>query len=249
MAAAQDSDEALYHRLRHEADLAAFDQLYQRYERRLFGFLLGFLRERADAEEVFHDAFLKVLASREVSFAAGSFAAWLYKIARNLALNRVRSGRRAAQATAALPRDEVVAAVDDQMDARAQRQALAQALGELPPALAEVYHLRVGGMSYEEIAFALEVPLGTVKSRMHELCERLKSGVNRWWATRSEDPDRLSLRHAVGRGCRPGRGATARRRQSPARLPPAQAPARRHQPGPALARGRGCAAAGGRRRL
>jgi RNA polymerase sigma-70 factor (ECF subfamily) len=175
-----ESDEALYHRLRREGDLRAFDELYQRYERRLFGFLLGFLSERADAEEVFHDAFLQVLASREVSFAAGSFAAWLYKIARNLALNRVRSGKRAAQATAALPAGEPVATVEEQLDARAQRQALAQALGELPPVLAEVYQLRVGGMSYEEIAFALEVPLGTVKSRMHELSDRLKSGVSRW---------------------------------------------------------------------
>ncbi len=179
-AAPPDSDETLYHRLRRDGDLAAFDQLYQRYERRLFGFLLGFLSERADAEEVFHDAFLQVLASREVSFARGSFAAWLYKIARNLALNRVRSGRRAVQATSALPAGEPVATAEEQLEARAQGQALARAVGELPPMLAEVYQLRVGGMSYEEIAFALEVPLGTVKSRMHELCDRLKSGVSRW---------------------------------------------------------------------
>ena len=122
MAAARDSDEALYHRLRRDAELAAFDELYQRYERRLFGFLLGFLSERADAEEVFHDAFLQVLASREVSFAAGSFAAWLYKIARNLALNRLRSGRRAAQASAALPAREPAASADDQLEARARQR-------------------------------------------------------------------------------------------------------------------------------
>jgi RNA polymerase sigma-70 factor (ECF subfamily) len=179
-AAPLDPDETLYHRLRRDGDLAAFDELYQRYERRLFGFLLGFLPERADAEEVFHDAFLAVLASREVSFARGSFAAWLYKIARNAALNRVRSGRRAVEAGAVLPAAEPVATAEEQLEARAQGRALAQAVGELPPVLAEVYQLRVGGMSYEEIAFALEVPLGTVKSRMHELCDRLKSGVSRW---------------------------------------------------------------------
>jgi RNA polymerase sigma-70 factor, ECF subfamily len=180
MGATRDSDEALYHRLRRDADLPAFDELYQRYERRLFGFLLSFLSERADAEEVFHDAFLQVLASKEVSFAAGSFAAWLYKITRNLALNRLRSGRRAAQASAALPAREPAAGADVQIEARVEREALAQAVVELPPGLAEVYHLRVAGMSYEEIAFTLEVPLGTVKSRMHELCDRLKAGVNRW---------------------------------------------------------------------
>ena len=179
-AAPLDSDETLYHRLRRDGDMAAFDQLYQRHERRLFGFLRGLLPERADAEEVFHDAFLQVLASREVSFARGSFAAWLYKIARNLALNRLRSGRRAVKASAALPVGDPVATAEEQLEARTQGQALARAVGELPPVLAEVYRLRVGGMSYEEIAFALEVPLGTVKSRMHELCDRLKSGVSRW---------------------------------------------------------------------
>jgi RNA polymerase sigma-70 factor (ECF subfamily) len=180
MQAEPESDEALYRRLRQDADLAAFDVLYQRYERRLFGFLLGYLPERADAEEVFHDAFLQVLRSREVSFARGSFAAWLHKIARNLALNRLRSGRRARSATAGLPAGEPPPPVDQRLEAEAQRGALVRAVGELPPPLAELFRLRAADMSYEEIAFALEVPLGTVKSRMHELVARLKTGVSQW---------------------------------------------------------------------
>ena len=123
---------------------------------------------------------LQVLRSREVQFERGSFAAWLYKIARNLALNRLRSARRATGARDLLPTAEPAPAADEQLEAAARAGALARALEELPLPLAELYRLRTAGMSYEQIAFALEVPLGTVKSRMHELVARLKTGVSQW---------------------------------------------------------------------
>ena len=60
MSSSAESDEALYRRLRQQADMTAFEVLYERYERRLFGFIRGYLPARADAEEIFHDAFLQV---------------------------------------------------------------------------------------------------------------------------------------------------------------------------------------------
>jgi RNA polymerase sigma-70 factor (ECF subfamily) len=178
------SDEALYARLRHEGDMAAFDVIYARYERRLFGFLRGYLGTRADVEEVFHDTFVQVLRSPEVRFERGSFAAWVFKIARNLALNRARSLRRADAIGAGTVADGALggppARADEQLEATEQAHALARAVAGLPPALAELYHLRSGGMSYQEIAFTLEIPLGTVKSRTHEMVERLKTGVITW---------------------------------------------------------------------
>jgi RNA polymerase sigma-70 factor, ECF subfamily len=189
MSLQEEPDEALYHRLRNQGDMAAFDALYQRYERRLFGFLRGYLPARADAEEIFHDAFIQVLRSREVRFERGSFAAWLYKIGRNLALNRLRSRRRGDEAVAAAAAEArpdpaqpamVAPAADERVESRERDAALAKAVAALPPTLAEVYQLRVSGMSYEEIAFTLGVPLGTVKSRTHEMVSRLKTGVIRW---------------------------------------------------------------------
>jgi RNA polymerase sigma-70 factor, ECF subfamily len=176
----QISDEVLYARLRQDGDMAAFEVIYARYERRLFGFLRGYLGTRADVEEVFHDTFIQVLRSPEVRFERGSFAAWVFKIARNLALNRTRSLRRADAVNANGVPIAPPPRADERLDATEQARALAHAVAGLPPPLAELYHLRAGGMSYQEIAFTLEIPVGTVKSRTHEMVERLKTGVITW---------------------------------------------------------------------
>ncbi len=63
-----ETDEALY-ALARQGDANAFDRLYSQYEHRLFGFILRLLGERAEAEEVFHDTFLKVLESPTAQFA------------------------------------------------------------------------------------------------------------------------------------------------------------------------------------
>jgi RNA polymerase sigma-70 factor (ECF subfamily) len=163
-----DSDEALYDRLR-AGDLAAFDRLYERYERRLFGFIRTQLRDVHEAEDVFHETFLAILDTRPD---IRSFKAWLFQVARNICLNRVRSRQRAERAleTAAA----LVAPPDDNPMPRADDPSLRAAVARLPPGLAEVYQLRASGMSYDELADVLEIPVGTVKSRMHEMMRRLR---------------------------------------------------------------------------
>ena len=76
-----DSDERLYERLK-RGEMAAFDALYGRYERRLFAFVRAHLGDGAEAEDVLHEAFMGVLQSREVDFSRGSFKSWLYTVAR-----------------------------------------------------------------------------------------------------------------------------------------------------------------------
>jgi RNA polymerase sigma-70 factor, ECF subfamily len=178
-----DSDESLYERLR-GGDLGAFDALYVRYERRLFGFVRAYLSDRAEAEDVFHEAFLGVLSSREVTFSGGSFRAWLYQIARNQCLNRLRSrsrGEHARREVAHVRAPAPETAVEG-LERREVTHALTQAVARLPVPLSEVYHLRASGLSYEEMAKVLSVPLGTVKSRMHEMVNQLKQEMRPWTA-------------------------------------------------------------------
>ena len=176
-----DSDEELFRRTR-EGDMAAFDGLYARYEGPLFGFLLAVLRSREDAEEMFHEAFLAVLKSGEPRFSAGGFRAWLYRVARNAALNRIRSEQRGARAISLLGEEEPPSTPEGDLAERQRSVALETAVARLPPALSHVYHLRTSGLSYEEMADVLEIPVGTLKSRMHEMVARLREELGPWTA-------------------------------------------------------------------
>jgi RNA polymerase sigma-70 factor (ECF subfamily) len=178
-----ETDERLYQRMV-AGDLGAFDVLYARYERSLFGFIRRYLRDRAEAEDVFHEAFLGVLHAGTIEFKEGSFRAWLYQVARNLCLNRLRKVARGARAgaTVAATEPEFDGGVHDAIERGQASVALGRAVEKLPEPLAEVYHLRASGMSYEEMAHVLGSPLGTVKSRMHELVRRLKEEMRPWTA-------------------------------------------------------------------
>jgi len=179
-----DSDEALYLRVT-QGDMRAFDALYARYESRLFGFLHSQLRNRADAEDVFHEAFLTALKSREARFEReGGFRAWLYRVARNLACNRIRHQQRGARAAAEMPiaQAPVSIAPNESLEEAELQSALEGAIARLPPALSEVFHLRTSGLSYEEIADVLEIPLGTLKSRMNQMVTQLREELRPWTA-------------------------------------------------------------------
>ncbi|MGI5863694.1 MAG: RNA polymerase sigma factor [Myxococcales bacterium] len=175
------SDEALYERMV-AGELGAFDLLYERYERPLFGFVLKHLSDRAEAEDVLHEAFLGLLRARRIEGA--SFRAWLFQVARNLCLNRFRTRTRASRALSVVARDgdETVEAPQQQLERHQAVVALQDAVERLPETLAELYHLRVAGLSYEEMASVVRAPLGTVKSRMHELVARLREEMKPWTA-------------------------------------------------------------------
>lgn len=177
-----DSDEALHARVR-SGDMRAFDEIYERYGARLYGFLFSILRSRADAEDVFHEAFMRALEARDVELRPGAFRAWLYRIARNCALNVLRGRQRSARAIAAVPEDEPPPRVDERIEGRELDAALEGAVARLPPRLLELFHLRSSGLSYEEMAEVLETPLGTIKSRMSQMVGVLREEMKPWIAS------------------------------------------------------------------
>jgi RNA polymerase sigma-70 factor (ECF subfamily) len=177
-----DSDEALFERLL-AGELRAFDKLYERFERPLFGFIRARLGDTTEAEDVLHDAFMAVLREREKRSEVRSFRAWLYQVANNLCLNRLRSRQRAGRAVDAATQVEALGSAPVPAELALERHEraaqLSRAVTRLPAQLADLYRLRASGLSYDEVAAALDVPLGTVKSRMHEMVKRLREEMPR----------------------------------------------------------------------
>lgn len=177
------TDEELYLDLM-AGDMAAFDELYRRYEGRLFAYVLRLLGDQGEAEELFHEAFMAVLRERRPGRQLVSFRAWIFRVARNLCSNRLRSRRRGARALQTEARSSEPGVDAEQLLGRQEtRAALEHAVDRLPGPLAELYRLRASGLSYEEIAETLGVPLGTVKSRMHEMVTCLRKEMQPWIAT------------------------------------------------------------------
>ena len=171
------SDEELYRQLS-SGRMAAFDELYLRYERRLFGFIFAQLHDRAEAEDVFHDVFMAVLRQPREN-AMANFRAWIFQVARHLCLSRIRTQSRAARAVAKID-EHALARPENLAVAMGGPEALQRAVATLPAPLARVYELRAAGHSYEQMAGILGVPLGTVKSRMNEMVARLKKEMLPW---------------------------------------------------------------------
>lgn len=177
-----ESDEALLQRVR-DGEIEAFDRLYERHEGRLFAYLRAVVGDRNDAEEVLHDAFLSALKDRNaVLDREGSFRAWLYRVARNMALNKRRGNQRHEKKIGQVPDQEPPPHADAELEKHQLEAALHVAVTKLPPNLGELWHLRTSGLSYEQIASVVDAPLGTVKSRVHQLVVVLREELKPWIA-------------------------------------------------------------------
>lgn len=178
LAARPEPDEALLERLRRR-DPQAFRWLLDRYGGPLFTYLARRLGDRAAAEDLLSDVLVRVLRHVERYQARGRFSAWLFTIAHRLCLDHL--DRRALRA-APLPEEEGDAepvspeAGPEREAASAQlRERLERALGALPAEQREVFYLReYGGLSFAEIADAMDCPLSTALARMRYAVLKLR---------------------------------------------------------------------------
>lgn len=158
-------------------DAGAFEALYDRYHRLVYGVALRVLGDPAGAEDVTQAIFLKLWTDPH-SFTAGNFNAWLVRVARNRALDALRS--RSARAYDELPEampaeDALEDAALAEIDAGAVRTALAQ----LPEEQRKLIELGFfGGVTHHEIARSTGIPLGTVKTRIRSGLRRLKTALD-----------------------------------------------------------------------
>jgi RNA polymerase sigma-70 factor, ECF subfamily len=168
----------------------AFEELVHRYERELYGYLRKYLRSAELAEDVFQAAFLQVHLKCRQFDPCRRFRPWLYKIATNLAIDILRQNRRynaisLNEGTSdRRSREELMdqdrlrfrdAGPSEQLEAAEDRQRIRAVVDKFPTRLKGVLDLVMfQGLKYQEAADRLGIPLGSVKSRMHEAVLRLR---------------------------------------------------------------------------
>jgi RNA polymerase sigma-70 factor (ECF subfamily) len=163
-------------------DRQAFGVLVERYQRRVVGVALAISRNQDDAFELAQETFVRAFENLSRFESRSSFSTWLYRIAANLAIDfRRREGRhyvlRGEEAEGELRR--LPSAEGDSYGALRRSELsgrIRQALEQLTPEHRAVILLReVEGLSYDEISDTLNVPRGTVMSRLHYARSRLRA--------------------------------------------------------------------------
>ncbi len=153
-----------------QGDESAFRELLRRHRSRAVYLAAQILRDRTEAEDVAQEAFLQVFRSIRKFRGEASFSSWLYRIVVNQCLDRAR--RRCAHPTAPLDEDQDAAPALKEWEMRLQVESLLARLGD---ELRITLLLReVGGLSYEEIARELRIPIGTVRSRLNAAREQFR---------------------------------------------------------------------------
>lgn len=163
-----------------EGDQAAFATFYDATSRTVFGIVLRVLRDRAQAEEVAQEVFLEAWrTSARFDPRQGTPSAWINTIAHRRAVDRVRSVERSTQRDQRHAQGEFEVDAPDVSDvvvARDEGGRVRRALALLPEAqrtaLALAYY---DGRTQREVAELLNVPLGTVKTRMRDALKKLRT--------------------------------------------------------------------------
>ena len=155
-----------------EGDDEAWRELVDRFGPRVYAIAYHFTMKREDAEELSQEIFLKVFENLHRYDGGFPLVAWVLSVSRNLCIDRYR--RRKREKSFRFVSDEAVTALlkseDDPASVALKKERtklLFSAMSEIPEDLAEILVLRdLNGLAYEEIGKALDLPDGTVKSRL-----------------------------------------------------------------------------------
>ena len=184
----EQSDEALLLTHRRTGDQGAFDELVHRYEREIYNYLRRYLGNAEMAEDAFQGTFLQVHLKGSQFQEGRRFRPWLYTIATNQAIDLQRRNKRhrmvSLDGSANSQNDDLTSLVDlfasrepgpvARLEADERKTWIREAVANLPETLRSAVTLvYYQGMKYREAAEILDIPVGTVKSRLHTALLRL----------------------------------------------------------------------------
>jgi len=188
------TDEELLLDYRSRSDRPAFEELVHRYEKELYGYLRHYLGDAEMAEDVFQQTFLQIHLKCDQFEEGRKVRPWLYTVATNQAIDYQRRNRRhkiisldrrlqndieGEMGTLVELLDGEEAGPSDEAEAAEQYGQLRVAIDELPEQTKQVVMLvYFKGLKYREAAEILDIPVGTVKSRLHAAVQKLSDSLS-----------------------------------------------------------------------
>ena len=182
----RDIDAALVERVQ-KGDKKAFDLLVLKYQRKIIRLLSRMIRDQNEIEDVAQEAFIKAYKALPQFRGDSAFYTWLYRIAINTARNWMsqNSRRPSAPNSNVTDNDETFSEIDNLTDSHSPEAEMVsreiaasvnETIESLPEELRRAIVLReIDGMSYEDIALAMNCPIGTVRSRIFRAREAIAS--------------------------------------------------------------------------
>ncbi len=178
------SDEKLILRFQ-EGDINAYNELVKRYKDRLFNFVLRYFNNTEQAEDVVQDTLIKLYTHASYYKNVAKFSTWIFTIAKNNALTELRKNKR--KQTDSLWTDDGkvidINSKEESLESKVQNEIAINQLNKFLDEIPENFRMAVvlrdfQELSYEEISTILEIPIGTIKSRINrgriQLAQKMK---------------------------------------------------------------------------
>jgi len=163
-------------------DRVAFYNIYERYSKRLYGFVLRYIKQESDAEEIVQDVFVKIWESRERIDVFSSFESFLFTIAYNTTISLLRkriTEKKYLDYLKTLQQLDISNILEDEVHFRELNEKLHALLDQLTPRQKEIFILsRQEGLTHEAISTRLKISVNTVKKHMVNTLSYLKAHID-----------------------------------------------------------------------
>ena len=178
------SDEKLILRFQ-EGDINAYNELVKRYKDRLLNFVLRYFNNVEQAEDVVQDTLIKLYTHASYYKNVAKFSTWIFTIAKNNALTELRKNKRKKTDSLWTKDGQIIDinSKEESLDSKVQNEIAIDQLNKFLDEIPENFRMAVvlrdfQELSYEEISKILEIPIGTIKSRINrgriQLAEKMK---------------------------------------------------------------------------
>lgn len=165
-----------------KGDIVAFDALYKKYSKRLYGFVFRYIKHDADTEEIVQEVFIKIWRSRDKINIYSSFESFLFTIAHNATVNLIKkrvTEQKYIEHIKSIQRIGETYELTDEIHYKELKHKLQGLLNELSPRQKEIFQLsREEGLSHKEIAEKLGISANTVKNHLVTTLSFLKGNLD-----------------------------------------------------------------------